>query len=98
MLKWERDELKGFIYDEAHFGDNKITVVKYRNSPELRMWFHIGETWILDKEIEATNLDDARAEAVSIVREYLNEKISYWMDLFHDLWKADQWLDEEDDE
>lgn len=97
MLRWDRVDYVDSIFDKAYFGSNKITVYKYAKEETFKMWFHMDGDWKLRKVLEAKNFEEAHAEAVMIVRDYLREKSEYWTNMFYDLWRAEDWIDEEDD-
>lgn len=97
MLRWDREAQFDSVFDKASFGANRITVYKFNSRDFFQMWFHMDEKWILSKQLEAKNFEDAHEEAVAIVRDYLREKSNYWANMYYDLWKAEDWVDEEDD-
>lgn len=99
MLKWKRTRSLAYghcVTEEVKIGDNMKIVVDYFNRQgvdETRFHFFLDDNCVIFKQMKSTNIEDAKAEAYKIVREYVNEQIGHWSGILYSMWKEECWDD-----
>lgn len=83
MIEWIYHDCRpsGFEYWEAAWGKNySIAVSKIGETRYTVRWYYKGMTEIKEY-ITASDWDEAKASAVSIVYDYIDRQVNYWQDL-----------------
>ena len=84
MVNWDftpKGPDSSFDYYQATYGkDHTIAVSKIGEDCYTVWWYHNGLTDI-KHSIKAKDWDEAKASAISVVRDYINRQALYWRDM-----------------
>lgn len=84
MVSWRfygKSPKSSFYYYQAAYGKyHKIAVSKIGDTVYTVRWYY-GHMIELTEHIEAKDWDEAKASALSIVKDYLAQQAAYWRDL-----------------
>ena len=96
MLTWIDESNKYEEIHKAYFGSCEITVIKFA-AGGARAWARKipSVSTILKKTYDCNySIDEVKEDFIKSLREFLDERVVYWMTIQHDLWNEVQWLDD----
>lgn len=100
MLKWIEDSNKYEEVHKAYFGSYEITVIRFASGGTCAWAKEPGITspHLLKKSYPAgMTIEETKEKFLKELREHLDERVTFWMNIQHALWLEEQWLDEEDE-
>ena len=83
MIEWKYHDCRpeGFEYQDADWRDGySIAVSKIGETRYTVRWYYKGMTNIKE-HIDAKDWEEAKASAISIIRNYFHRQATYWRDM-----------------
>lgn len=103
MLTWIDDSNKYERVQKAYFGSYEITIIDFMNGDFCAWVKELGgpivQPNLFKRSYHQTynTIEEVKEVFLKAFKEYLDERVVYWMTIQHDYWKEVQWLDEEDE-
>lgn len=99
MLTWINESNKYEEIHKAYFDNYEITIISFL-SGGTSAWVKnpgiVSPTIFKKSYPMGMTLEETKEQFLKEFRAYLDERISYWMDIQYSLWHAENWV--EDDE
>lgn len=99
MLTWINESNKYEEIHKAYFDNYEITIIRF-SAGGTSAWVKnpgiVSPTIFKKSYPMGMTIEETKEQFLKEFRTYLEERISYWMDIQYSLWYAENWV--EDDE
>jgi hypothetical protein len=99
MLTWINDSNKYEEIHKAYFDNYEITIISF-STGGTSAWVKnpgiVSPTIFKKSYPMGMTIEETKEQFLKEFRVYLDERMSYWMDIHYSLWYAENWV--EDDE
>lgn len=97
MLTWINDSNKYEEIHKAYFDNYEITIISF-SAGGTSAWVKnpgiVSPTIFKKSYPTGMTIEETKEQFLKEFRAYLDERMSYWMDIHYSLWYAENWVED----